>query len=327
MTEDVPRASTRHVDVNGIRMRILEAGEGPLVVLLHGFPDLGYSYRHQITALAKAGYHAVAADLRGYGGTDVPTDPFAYVQPRLVGDVVALIQTLTAEQAVVVGHDWGSPVAANTALFRPDLVRGVALLSSPYIPRGKADQLSSLEALLGPDNYQNYFQTDAAQQELEADPRNTMLATLVGISGDRDGASDLSAAQQGWLPMMGELPAALPDWLTEGDLDVYTEAFTHTGFLGALNWYRVSRTNWELLAPWHHARLQQPTLFVGGDRDPILGWPAMAEWATEGMQAMVPHLTRSVILGGAGHWIQQERPEEINQLLLEFLAGLEREQS
>ena len=318
----VPGATTRHVDLDGLRMRVLEAGEGPLVVLLHGFPELGYSYRHQVTALAEAGYRAVAPDLRGYGGTDVPHDAIAYVQPRLAGDVIRLIQTLGAEQAVVVGHDWGSPLAANVALFRPDLVRGVALLSVPYTPRGERDLLSNLETLLGPHNYQSYFQTDAAQRELEADPRRTMLASLLGISGDRQAGTGLDSAEQGWLAMMGELPDTLPDWLTEDDVEVYATEFARTGFLGALSWYRVSRANWELLAPWHHAPLRQPTLFVGGDRDPVLAWPAMRDWALDGQRAVVPNLVRSEILPGCGHWVQQERAEEVTALLLEFLDGL-----
>ena len=316
----------RHLEANGIRIRVSEAGEGPLVLLLHGFPELGHSYRHQLVALAEAGYHAVAPDQRGYGGTDAPSDPLAYTQLHLAGDAVGIVQALGADEVVVVGHDWGSPLAANIALFRPDLVRGLVLLSVPYTPRGQTDVLSGLEALLGPNNYQSYFQTDAAQRELEADPRRTMLATLVGMSGDRpDTVETLSSAEQGWLPMMGEPPEQLPAWLTPEDLDHYAREFARTGFLGGLNWYRVSRTNWELLAPWHHAHLQPPTLFVGGDRDPVLAWPAMREWATDGMRAVVPRLIRSELLDGCGHWIQQERSAEVNELLLEFLAGLERD--
>lgn len=313
----------RDLDVNGVRLHVTEAGAGPLVLLLHGFPELGHSYRHQLVALAEAGYHAVAPDQRGYGASHAPTDPGQYTQLHLAGDAIGLVEALGASEAVVVGHDWGSPLAANTGLFRPDLVRGVVLLSVPYTPRGSTDVLSGLESLLGPHNYQSYFQTDAAQRELEADPRQTMLATLVGLSGDRVGPTDgLSSAKDGWLPLMGPVPDELPPWLTDADLDHYASEFARTGFLGALNWYRTSRTNWELLAPWHHAPLLPPTLFVGGDRDPVLAWPAMQQWATDGMRTVVPNLTRAEILEGCGHWTQQERPDAVNDLLLEFLAGL-----
>lgn len=309
----------RFAETNGIRMHLTEAGSGPLVVLLHGFPELGHSYRHQITALAEAGYHAVAPDLRGYGRTDVPTDPLRYTQLHLAGDVAGVVRALGATQAVVVGHDWGSPLAANLALFRPDLVRGVALLSVPYAPRSSTDILTALEQALGPHNYQSYFQTDAAQEELEADVRRTMHATLVGLSGDNPDRG--SSTVEGWRAMMGDLPDGLPSWLGEEDLDLYTTRFEATGFLGALNWYRVSGTNWELLAPWHHAPLLPPTLFVGGDRDPVLDWPGMRDHV-DGMRAVVPNLTKAEILPGCGHWTQQERPDEVNALLLEFLAEL-----
>ena len=312
--------TSRFVETNGIRMHLTEAGTGPLVVLLHGFPELGHSYRHQLEALAAAGYHAVAPDQRGYGRTDAPTDPLQYTQFHLAGDVVGLIQEIGATQAVVVGHDWGSPLAANLALFRPDVVRGLVMLSVPYAPRGSTDILTGLEQGLGPHNYQSYFQTDAAQAELEADVRHTMRATLIGLSGDSSGQG-LATAEQGWLAMMGDLPEQLPPWLDVDDLDFYTEQFERSGFLGGLNWYRVSRTNWELLAPWHHAPVLPPALFVGGDRDPVLAWPGMRDYVGR-MQALVPNLTRAEVLEGCGHWTQQERPEQVNELLLEFLDQL-----
>jgi pimeloyl-ACP methyl ester carboxylesterase len=194
-------------------------------------------------------------------------------------------------------------------------------LSVPYAPRSSTDILTGLEQALGPHNYQSYFQTDAAQQELEADVRRTMRTTLIGLSGDNPDRG--SSTVEGWRAMMGDLPDGLPSWLSAEDLDVYTERFEATGFLGALNWYRVSRTNWELLAPWHHAPLLAPTLFVGGDADPVLAWPGMRDYVGR-MQAVVPNLTRAEILEGCGHWTQQERPDEVNELLLEFLAGLPR---
>lgn len=312
--------SQRTVETNGIRMRIEEAGEGPLVLMLHGFPELGYSYRHQLTALAEAGYHAVAPDQRGYGGTDAPTDVAAYTQLHLAGDAVQLIQALGAEEAVVVGHDWGSPVAAHVGLFRPDLVRGVVLLSVPYTPRGSIDVLTAMEQALGPHNYQSYFQTDEAERELDADPHASMRAILLGLSSaSHDGPG--SSSRNGFLPSMGDLPAELPAWLTEEDLDYYGREFARTGFVGGLNWYRNSQRNWELLAPWHHAPLLPPTLFIGGEQDPVLSWRGMRD-VLDGMAGIVPNLRGVELLDDCGHWTQQERPEAVSALMLDFLAGL-----
>jgi pimeloyl-ACP methyl ester carboxylesterase len=313
--------SQRLVDINGIRMHVVEAGSGPLVVLLHGFPELSYSYRHQIEPLAQAGYHVVAPDLRGYGQTDAPVDPSQYTQLHLVGDVVGLIQALDASEAVVVGHDWGSPLASNVSLFRPDLVRGVVLLSVPYMPRGEVDAITGMERAMGADNYQSYFQTNAAQVELEKDVRRTLFTTLVGMSGDNPEPPRGMSARGGFLAMMDDLPDEFPNWLTEADLDHYSSHFARTGFLGGLNWYRAARLNWELMAPWHRAPLPAPALFVGGARDPVLAWPGLRTYI-ERMDALIPRLQRSVILDGCGHWIQQERPERTNELLLEFLEVL-----
>ena len=166
----------RSITTNGITMHVAEAGEGPLVLLLHGFPELWYSYRHQLEALAAAGFHAVAPDQRGYGTTDSPDEVGQFTMLHLVGDVVGLLAALGEEHCVVVGHDWGSPVAANLAVLRPDLVRGVVLLSVPYLPRGDTDVLTALTGLLGPTNYQVYFQEPGvAEAALEANVHDSML--------------------------------------------------------------------------------------------------------------------------------------------------------
>ena len=313
----------RFVDTNGIRMHIAEAGEGPLVVLLHGFPESWYSWRHQLTALAEAGYHVVAPDQRGYGRTDRPEAADTYTQLHLVGDVVGLLAALGGERAVVVGHDWGAPVAWNTALLRSDLVRGVAGLSVPYLPRGDTDTLTSLAQLLGPNNYQAYFQEPGvAEADLERDVRTTIVASLYQASGDNPVPFDLSGATGSHFADPNvPLPDELPPWLTEADVDVFTAEFERTGFRGGLNWYRTSRPTWELMAAWHNAPLHVPALYVGGDRDVVVNWPGIRDYI--GIMAMaVPNLTKAVILEGCGHWTQQERPAEVNALLLEFLAGL-----
>jgi pimeloyl-ACP methyl ester carboxylesterase len=314
--------SHRFVDTNGIHMHIAEEGDGPLVLLCHGFPESWYSYRHQIEALAGAGYHAVAPDLRGYGQTDAPEDLRQYSLLHIAGDLVGLIEALGAERCVVVGHDWGSPVASTLGLFRPDLVRGVALLSVPYLPRGDSDQLSQLIELLGPHNYQVFFQEPGvAEVALEADVRATVLGFLIGASGDVEEVNTLSDVRDGVLfPNLNT--AALPGWLTDEDVDYFVTEYERTGYRGGLNWYRNSRQNWELMAAWHRAPLLQRSLFIGGDRDLVFHFPGFPQLVQALPKISMPFLTKAIVLEGCGHWTQQERPAEVNELLVEFLAGL-----
>lgn len=313
----------RTIETNGIEMHLSEAGEGPLVVLLHGWPELGYSYRHQLPALAEAGFHAVAPDQRGYGRTSAPPDVRSYSLLHLAGDVVGLIQAMGAEKAVVVGHDWGSPVASTVGLFRPDLVAGVALLSVPYTPRGDVDMLTGLTESLGPDNYQVYFQEPGvAEKAFEADVRRSVVSSLIGASGDAPRVNTLSDVTSG--DVFGGLPgdAPLPAWLTTADIDYYTAEYERSGYRGGLNWYRNSRYNWELMGAWYRAPLRPPSLFVGGDRDPVCNWPGMKDLIPVLRDYSMPGLTKSVLLEGCGHWTQQEKPVEVNDLLVEFLSGL-----
>ena len=311
----------RTIETNGIRMRIAEQGEGPLVVLLHGFPESWYSWRHQLGALADAGYHTVAPDLRGYGGTDAPADPARYTALHLAGDVVGLLNALGEGPAVVVGHDWGAPLAWSVALFRPDLVRGVVGLSVPYVPRGDVDVLTTMSELLGPSNYQAYFQLQGtAEAALEADPERFLRRFVYAISGDNPEPTNLSFPEGA--DFVGTLPepSELPGWFDADDLAYYTAEFSRTGFRGGLNWYRASKANHELLAPFHGAPVTTPALFIGGDRDVVVNWPGMRDLI--GILGMfVPNLTKAVLLDGCGHWTQQERPHEVNALLLEFLAA------
>jgi pimeloyl-ACP methyl ester carboxylesterase len=309
----------RTVQTNSISMHIAEAGEGPLVVLLHGFPESWYSYRHQLEALSGAGYHAVAPDQRGYGGTDSPEEIDKYTQLHLVGDIVGLVASLGERQCVVVGHDWGSPVAANLGVLRPDLVRGVALLSVPYGPRGDVDTLTALTQRLGPDNYQQRFQAvGVAEAALEAHLREMLLRSLYALSGDAPLVSDPGLSEP-----LTELPKGpLPGWLTDEDVDYLVGQFERSGLRGPLNWYRNSKANWELLAAWHHAPLLPPSLFIGGDRDIVFRWFGTADPFKGLRDYSMPNLTKAVVLEGCGHWTQQERSDEVNELLLDFLAGL-----
>jgi pimeloyl-ACP methyl ester carboxylesterase len=313
----------RVVETNGIRLHIAEQGSGPLVILCHGFPESWYSWRHQLPALANAGFHAVAPDMRGYGRTDRPAAIEQYTILHLVGDVIGLMDALGVETAVVVGHDWGAPVAWNTALMRPDRVRGVVGLSVPYLPRGPRSPLVDLRAALGEDFYMVYFQEPGvAETELERDPRGTLRRLLYSASGDaplREGQAVGRAA--GGVLAHSIDPETLPAWLGEADLDVYAADFERSGFGGGLNWYRNLDRNWELTAPWHGARVAPPALFIRGDRDLVLAFPGFAA-IIAGLQTVVPNLRRTLVLPGCGHWTQQERPSQVTDAILEFLRSL-----
>ncbi len=315
----------RMVDVNGIRLHIAEAGEGPLVVLLHGFPESWHSWRHQFGPLAAAGFRVVAPDQRGYGRSDRPEDVSAYSILHLVGDVVGLIHALGEETAYVVGHDWGAPVAWHTALLRPDVVRGVAGLSVPPPFRGTRRPLGAMEERFGGRFYWNYFNLPGvADAELDRDPRLTLRKALYAASGDGpdagSGKQPLVEHGQGWLDTMPD-PEELPAWLTEADLDHLTESFAG-GFTGALNWYRNIDRNWELTAAWHGAVVSPPALYVYGDRDLVPAFPGTPE-LIERLPQLMPNLRRPpVVLAGCGHWTQQERPDEVNAELIAFLGEL-----
>ncbi|XVS63479.1 alpha/beta fold hydrolase [Actinosynnema sp. CA-299493] len=315
----------RFVETNGIRMHIAEQGEGPLVVLLHGFPESWYSWRHQLPALAAAGYHAVAPDLRGYGQTDRPEAVEKYSQLHLVGDVIGLLDALGEEQAVLVAHDFGTSVAWNTALLRPDRVRGVVALSVPYLPRGPVSALTGLTQALGPGFYMNYLQEPGvAEAELEGDPRASLLRFFnwgFGDSPRADGPTLPVVPEGGDLSDLMPEPAELPAWLTEADIEFYTAEYARTGFTGGLNWWRTLDLSWELTAPFQGAPMTPPALYVHGDRDGSVSLPGIDQLIAN-LSYLVPNLKRTVVLPGVGHWTQQERPDEVNAELVKFLGDL-----
>lgn len=315
------------LDVNGIRMQVAVQGSGPLVLLCHGFPELWISWRAQLEALAKAGYRAVAPDMRGYGGTSAPDDATAYSQLHLVGDMVELVRALKETQAVIVGHDWGAPVAWNAALLRPDVFRAVVGMSVPFAPPGgRVDLLSALSQADIHDFYMQYFQTPGlAEAELERDVGASIRRIHFGASGEGQallgrpvfGAVD---SNKGLLGHLVE-PPALPDWWSEPDIAYYTNEFTRTGFRGGLSWYRNIRRSWELLTPWRGQVIRQPSMFIGGSSDDVLKFPA-SQAQIGNFGKTLPGLRGSHILSNAGHWIQRERAQQVNSLLMDFLAGL-----
>ncbi len=315
-------AETRDIAVNGITLRVTERGQGPLVLFCHGWPELAYSWRHQIAGLADAEFHAVAPDMRGYGGSTAPADIEDYTMLHLVGDMVGLVDALDATQAVIVGHDWGAPVAWAAAMLRPDVFRAVAALSVPHRARGPAPPLAAMRAAGVTRFYQQYFQQPGvAEAEFERDVAETVRRILgAGGFGGRGGDQVMMVPESGFLSLVPH-PDRLPDWLTEQDLAVWTDNFARSGFRGGLNYYRNIDRNWALMAPWHGAKILQPALFIGGTNDVILH-PRFAGPALQALPQQVPNLRRTVLLEGAGHWVQQERPDEVNAALLEFLREL-----
>ena len=317
----------RCVTANGIRIHLAEAGEGPTVLMIHGFPESWYSWRHQIHALADAGYRVVAPDQRGYGETDAPEPIEAYTVFHLVGDVVGLVKSLGEDTAVIVGHDWGSPVAWNSALLRPDLFRAVVSLSVPTGPRGPVAPMQGAAQLFGDRFfYQLYFQTPGvAEHELRNDVARTMRKMLVGASGAAprsDAFFGLNTAPPATSFMLENMPDPgdeLPNWLTPADLAFFVAAFEKTGFRGGLNWYRNIDRTWELSGALQDMKIQQPALFVAGDRD-VVPFNKDSEAA---MRTMVPNLRDAIVLPGVGHWTQQEAPEAVNEALISFLASLQ----
>ena len=309
------------VETNGIRMHYAEAGSGPLVILCHGFPESWYSWRQQLPALAAAGFHAVAPDMRGYGQTDQPPALEAYDIFQLTGDIVGLVNALGEKTAVIVGHDWGAWVTSHVALFRPDVFRAVALLSVPFVPRRPFSQ-SQWEQKKYPGKifYQAMLRSPMAESILAADIRRTLLSGLYTLSGDADPKERWNPVGDPSTPRMSlAVPSKLPPWLREEDLDYLEGEYKRAGFTGGLNYYRNMDRNWALTPFLDGAKLQQPTLFIGGDRDPVIEFLAKE---FERLETNVPNLKKKVALPGVGHWTQQERPEEVNRLLIEFLDRL-----
>ena len=310
----------RTIETNGIKMHIAEQGEGPLVVLLHGFPESWYSWRHQLPALAEAGYHAVAPDVRGYGRTDAPEAIESYSMRTMTADIVGLLDALGEQTAVVVGHDWGSPIAWSCALLYPERFSALAMLSVPYGPRAPAPPTQLFKQVFA-DNffYMLYFQEPGvAEAELEADVRKSMRVFLHAVSGEApEGALAPKQKDATFLEGMPE-PERLPSWLTEADVDYFVGEFERTGFRGGLNRYRNMDRDWEELPQLAGAKIQQPSLFIAGERDPVAAFTNAAA-----LNENVPNLRNVVMLPGCGHWTQQERPAEVNAALIEFLKGLE----
>jgi pimeloyl-ACP methyl ester carboxylesterase len=318
-------AKHRVVATNGIRMHIAEQGTGPTVLLCHGFPECWYSWRHQLRALAEAGFHAVAPDMRGYGQTDAPQEIERYTLLHHLGDVVGLLDVLGIAQAVIAGHDWGAPVAWHAAQLRPDRFPAVLGLSVPFRARGPVPPTSVMPRTDDAVWYQLYFQEPGVgEAELDRNVRTSFRIGRINVSGDappRPQPFGMVPLQGGLFARVPPMPPPLPAWLTEADVDYYTSEFTRTGFRGGLNWYRNVDRNWELLAPFDGVPVRVPALYIAGDRDPVVKFPGMDRHIAD-LPKLVPQLRGTIMLSGCGHITQEERPAEVSAAMIDFIQHL-----
>ncbi|KAL9237701.1 hypothetical protein vseg_012221 [Gypsophila vaccaria] len=309
----------RTVKLNNIKIHIAEKGpqDGPVVLFLHGFPELWYSWRHQILSLSALGYRAVAPDMRGYGDTDAPMEAHKYTYGHIVGDLVALIDELEVDKVFLVGHDWGALVAWWLCLFRPDRVKALVNTSVAFIPRDPhLSLIHKLETAYGAHYYICRFQVPG---EIEAE-----IAEAGGADKLLRKVFTYRTPGPLYLPKgkaFEDLPP-YPKWLSEDDIAYYRNKFEKTGFTGGVNYYRALHLNWELTAPWVGAQVKVPVKFIIGDLDLTYYLPGVKEYLDNGgMKKDVPLLQDVVILEGVGHFLQQETPDVVTRHIYDFIKN------
>ena len=321
----MPEVTHRMIETNGIRLHVAEQGEGPLIILCHGFPECWYSWRHQLPALAKAGFRAVAPDLRGYGLSDRPEEVEKYTILDHIGDIVGLVDALGAKQAVIAGHDIGAAIAWQTALLRPDIFRAVIALSPPFRSRGFGNSGPPTTLMPRTENavfYQLFLQTPEAEAGLERDLRLTFRYQFYTLSGDRPPSAGVGGLPPGMMPRKGGFltdPPSLPAWVTESDIDVYVKEYARSGFHDPLAWWRNIDRGWELMAPFAGAKVTVPALYMAGKRDFVA---AVFSQSIAKQSALVPKLRPPIMLPGCGHWTQQERAPEVSAAMIDFIRQL-----
>jgi pimeloyl-ACP methyl ester carboxylesterase len=317
----------RNIDLTDIRIRAAVAGSGPLVVMVHGFPESWFSWRHQIEPIAQAGFTACAIDVRGYGGSGKPSAVEAYDMQCMIGDVAGVIEMLSGDgQAVLIGHDWGAPIVWNSALVRPDRVRAVAGLSVPYtgVPtRSFREIFEQVFTKRGKFFYQHYFQDEGvAEAEAESDIRGFLRRFYYALSGDApDGAWPKDKVVGDTLLHRLEDPEPFPAWLTPEDLNYFVAEFERSGLRGPINRYRNHDRDFAYLGQFAERKIAQPSLFIGGSRDLVLTMFGKTDFVTP-MREHVLDLRGADVLEGCGHWTQQERPREVNARLIPWLKSL-----
>jgi pimeloyl-ACP methyl ester carboxylesterase len=321
----MPEVTHRMIETNGIRLHVAEQGAGPLVILCHGFPECWYSWRHQLPALAKAGFRAVTLDLRGYGQSDRPEGVENYTILDDIGDIVGLVDALGARRAVIAGHDIGAAIAWQTVLLRPDIFRAVIALSPPFRSRGFGDAGPPTTLMPRTEDavfYQLFLQTPEAEAGLGRNLHLTFRYQFYTLSGDRPPSAVVAGLQAGMMPRKGGLltdPPSLPGWITESDIDVYVEEYARSGLAGPLAWWRNIDRSWRLMAPFARAAVTVPALYMAGDRDFVA---AAFSRDIAKQSALVPGLRSPVMLPGCGHWTQQERAPEVSTAMIDFLRSL-----
>ena len=306
-------------------LHFTELGSGVPVIMCHGFPGLGYSWRHQLQPIADAGFHAIAPDMLGYGDSPSPADSGAYAHEHVTAGLLRILDDLGAEQGIFVGQDFGAPAVWQTALRAPERVKGLALLSVPYDPDRLPQRPTDLYRSVAAQHFfhVHYFQAPGvADRELDAQPREFLRRLFFALSG---GYRYLDIWQHpsdgnGYLDVLPEAPPLPWAWLSEADFEHYVNVFTCTGFTGGLNWYRAFDVNWERGEPWAGARITVPTTFIAGTNEPVL--QMFGDRAIDRMRAHVDDLRGVHLIDGAGHWVQRERPEEVNDHLIAFLRSL-----
>jgi pimeloyl-ACP methyl ester carboxylesterase len=312
------------IAANGIHSRVALSGKGPLVLLVHGWPESWYSWRHQIPFLAEVGYRVAAPDVRGYGGSDKPKPLEAYAIKEMCADIAGLIDALGESQAILVGHDWGAQIVWNTALFHPEKVRAVVGLSVPYLGHGPEPRIELFRKIYKDRFfYQLYFQEPGvAEAELEADVRTSLRKIYYGASGDamRKGLRKDKPADARLLDGLAD-PEPFPAWLTPADIDFFVGEFQRNGFRGPLNRYRTSKLDFAQQAAVADKRIEQPAAFIAGSLDPVLRFVPGLDMI-ETMRTRIADLRLVKLIEGAGHWVQQECPADVNAALATFLRGL-----
>jgi pimeloyl-ACP methyl ester carboxylesterase len=322
---DVTGVTHRTLDVNGIRMHVAEAGQGMPVVMCHGFPHLWYSWRHQLPAVAGAGWWAVAPDLRGYGGTDAPADVSEYGSDQVCGDLIGLFDALGAERVVLVGLDFGAQLVWEMALLHPDRLAAIVVLNNPYTGRGRRRPSEGFAELAQQHFlHLHYFQAPGpADTELDANPREFLARIYWALSGQGSYFEVFQhpSAGRGYIEVLPPAPALPWPWLTEEELGHYAAVFSRTGFTGGLNWYRAIDRRWEDTAGIGSAPVGVPTYFLAGEKDVDLAGFSGRD-PLERMRSLVTDLRELVIVPDAGHLVQMEKPAEVNTHLLRFLSSV-----